>query len=155
MMRVVFSFVVLMLSGNSFAQNGGTLTGRIVENINGKGLPYASITVEYNDTIVRIDNADSTGVYVIRRLPPRKYDVEISAIGYGTTLSEEVKIEAGRITTLNKILSYDVHFIGPHCIFKLPPGFDLPDRHNLYSIWPHADPNQLLFHGDSSSMFVK
>jgi hypothetical protein len=105
MLRLISVVAFVMLAVTSFAQNGGTLSGNVTDNYYVEGLAFTTINVKSDDKTIATGYTDADGFYIIKSLPPGIYDVEISALKYGKTLTQDIKIEKGKTTILNKVLS--------------------------------------------------
>ncbi len=100
----LFSAVVLMFLGVNlaFAQTG-ELSGKVTDE-NKEGVPFTNVAIKKNGVLVTGNATDFDGFYSIKPLEPGTYDVEFSALGYGTVLITGVKINSDRITTLNQLV---------------------------------------------------
>lgn len=83
-------FMLLALSSciNLFAQSSGNISGKVVDKKTNEPLPYVTIVVKSNETIVTGGITNDTGNFEITKLVPQKYNVEIQFIGYKTLLKE-------------------------------------------------------------------
>ena len=75
-----------------FAQNSGTISGKITDEKSGVGLPGVNIMIKgtYYGTASDVD-----GNYRITNINPGSYDIEISMIGYKVILKTGVEIVSG------------------------------------------------------------
>lgn len=98
----LFSALVLMFLGVNlaFAQTG-ELSGKVTDE-KGEGVPFANVAVKKNGVLVTGGATDFDGYFSIKPLDPGTYDVEFSALSYGTVIITGVKINTDRITTLNQ-----------------------------------------------------
>ncbi|RYD91293.1 MAG: TonB-dependent receptor, partial [Sphingobacteriales bacterium] len=89
---------VLLFSGitSLFAQNTGTITGKITDKTTGEPLPFVSVVVKENGTVAAADVATDAGDFTIKNLPLKDYTVEFSFMGYTT------KVVSARLTEGNK-----------------------------------------------------
>jgi hypothetical protein len=101
--RIFISILIMLsVSGICFAQGYGSLRGNVVDSLNGEALPYANIILEGTE---RGATADLNGNFIIRGLTAGKtYTVNVSFLGY-RTLTQEVKIDADRISVIRIQLS--------------------------------------------------
>lgn len=100
-------FIVLALSivsiGQTWAQVGqGTLKGKILDKETGEALPFANVVLTLNGNQVAGTQTDFDGKYTISSIPPGKYDLQVSYVGY-----QSVKI-AGVVISANQITFQDV-----------------------------------------------
>ena len=72
-----------------FAQNSGTISGKITDEKSGVGMPGGNIMIKgtYYGTASDVD-----GNYRITNINPGSYDIEISMIGYKVILKTGVEI---------------------------------------------------------------
>ena len=97
------------------AQNQGSITGKITDTTTKEALPYVSIVVKENGTVVGGSITEDNGTFTVKNLPLKSYSVEVQFMGYKTqvltaALSESVKtVNIGTIaineeaTTLNEV----------------------------------------------------
>jgi outer membrane receptor for ferrienterochelin and colicin len=76
----------------------GEITGRITDAATSKALSDVNVLivgVEFGDA------SSSEGTYLIRQVPPGKYTLKVSCIGYHEQYIEEVEVKPGRLTVKN------------------------------------------------------
>lgn len=98
---IIFIFSIIV-SFNIFAQQG-TLTGKIIDKKTGEELIGASVILEGTTTG---GTADLNGRYTIK-VAPGIYNVICSYISYQKITIKNVKIEAGKLTTLDFLMETD------------------------------------------------
>lgn len=99
---LLVSLVILLTSLGAIAQVGqGALKATITED-NGQPLPFANVVVKQNGTLVTGGQSDLDGKVSIKPITPGNYDVEISSLGYGTKVINNVRITTGVTTQLPK-----------------------------------------------------
>jgi outer membrane receptor protein involved in Fe transport len=98
-----------------YAQNAGTISGKVNDKATAQPLPYVSIVVKENGTTVTGAITADNGTFEIKNLPLKNYTVEVQFMGYKTKtvtagLSESSKsINIGTVvieeeaTTLNEV----------------------------------------------------
>lgn len=93
-MRRLLLFLILALScGLSYAAPPGyTLRGRVIDRLTRQGVPFATVVVEGRAQIGAA--TDSTGVFVLERVPPGISRLQVSSIGYKSVLTPEYMISA-------------------------------------------------------------
>jgi len=69
----------LIAGGMALAGNTGTMTGRVFEKTTGEPLAGASVVVENTELGA---SADPSGHYIVINIPPGKYTVTASCMGY-------------------------------------------------------------------------
>lgn len=93
---VVFCLHVLLFvgasSGRLAAQQGGTLTGTILDQA-GKPIPTASVTVR-NDAATRTTQSDQDGRFSVTELPAGNYTLETTATGFARNIRTDVPVSA-------------------------------------------------------------
>ncbi|WP_423736357.1 TonB-dependent receptor domain-containing protein [Chitinophaga caseinilytica] len=76
----------------------GRISGKIIDESNGEPLPFVTVRIGSKGTTTKID-----GSFVLS-LPPGKYEVEISSIGYGTKRVTGIEVKDGQTFELNATL---------------------------------------------------
>jgi len=96
-----FCVTFLLISSTTWAQEGGTLKGKVIDKDEKFSLPTVRITVagakKYGSTI-------ADGTYVIEDILAGVYKVTFELPGYLTEVVKEVTIVAGQVTELNMSL---------------------------------------------------
>lgn len=85
-----------------FAGTTGKISGRITDKKTGEGLPSANVVIKGTQWGAA---SDLDGHFIIINVPPGKYNLFISYIGYATTTIENVQVSVDRTTTQNITLS--------------------------------------------------
>lgn len=93
---LVFSFVV---AGTvlSHAQTG-SLKIKLVDKANGEPMPFANVLVEQNGAKVAINQTNLDGEVQFTALPPGKYDVKATFVGYQTIQQTGIIVSADKVT---------------------------------------------------------
>jgi outer membrane receptor protein involved in Fe transport len=96
---------VLLLSGITtlFAQNNGTISGKITDGTTKEPLPYVSIVVKDGATVAATEVSTDTGDFTIKNLPLKSYTVEITYMGYETKVMSATLTDASKNATLGTI----------------------------------------------------
>ncbi|GBD94015.1 TonB dependent receptor [bacterium BMS3Abin05] len=97
--------ICLWLPSFSFAGTTGKLAGRVTDASTGSALPGVNVIVE-GTTIGAATNAN--GYYVILNVPPGKYSLKFSMIGYAEYRIKNALVEIDLTTTLNAKLTSKV-----------------------------------------------
>jgi len=79
----------------------GTLQGKIIDGESKEAIPYANIIIESDGKQAGGTMSDFNGNYSIKPIPPGKYDVRTSYVGYADKVIQGVIIRDGRITFLD------------------------------------------------------
>ena len=126
--RVNFLWLLILfvLSQNlAFAQTKGSIKGRIIDGDTGEGLPGVNVLVKgtYYGAAT-----DLEGNYVIERVNPGVYTLEVSMIGYKQVQHTGVKVIVGETTTLKFNLEPTVLALGQEVVVVgEKPLFDIED----------------------------
>lgn len=101
-MKLSLYFLFLLSSIGIFAQNTGSVSGKVIDQKTNEPLPYVTIVVKNNGTTVTGGITDDKGEFEVSKLASENYTVEIQFIGYKTVvkqvnLSETKKVELGTI----------------------------------------------------------
>ncbi|MFH1319589.1 MAG: carboxypeptidase regulatory-like domain-containing protein [Bacteroidota bacterium] len=83
--------------GSCFAQDG-SIKGRVADKASGESIPFANIIAESGGKMFGGATTDFDGYYTIKPLPPRKYDVKITYVGYKSIVMSGVIVSPDRIT---------------------------------------------------------
>lgn len=91
-----------------FAQNSGSIKGKVIDNKTNEPLPYVNIILKDNGKIVTGGVTTEDGNFAINKLAIQKYTVEIQFIGY-TTVVKNIDLTADANQNLGTIaISEDV-----------------------------------------------
>lgn len=103
-MKKTFYFLTLLLVPFMFTIAGttGKLTGQVVDEATGEGLPFVNIIIEGTNLGAA---TDIEGKYVILNIPPGKYNVKYQYIGYQSKVVNNVNISIDLTTTVDISLS--------------------------------------------------
>ncbi|NJD23228.1 MAG: TonB-dependent receptor [Melioribacter sp.] len=82
------------------AVESGTIRGIIIDSKSKTGIPGANVIIKRLNIGAA---ADKDGNYTIRNVPTGKYDIQVSAVGYGKK-QKSVVVETGKTTEVNLIL---------------------------------------------------
>ena len=103
--RYVALFYLLFTIGLVQAGTTGKLAGRVT--IKGTGEPMIGANVLINETDLGTAT-DAEGNYYILQIPPGKYSIRFTMIGYRDLLMNDVRIQVDLTTTINAELSESV-----------------------------------------------
>lgn len=93
---------VVLFSAASMAQVGqGALKGKVTDKANGEPVPFANLVLFSNGNKVTGGTTDFDGNYTIKPIPPGKYELQISYVGY-----QPMKVP-GIVVNSDKISFYD------------------------------------------------
>lgn len=91
-------FLVLMLYTGTFAKAFGKITGKVIDKETNEPLPGTNVIIEGTSLGAA---TDTSGTYMILQVPPGKYTLIASMIGYSKTVIKEVLVKKGKTTTVN------------------------------------------------------
>ena len=98
-----WQFIVLVLSSALLlAQTAGKISGTVVDKGSGEPLIGANVLVAGTNMGAA---TDADGTYFILNVPPGKYDVQASMVGYQRVLQQGVIVNSGRTTGADFTLS--------------------------------------------------
>ena len=102
MLRKLLFTIGIILSANLlvFSQSGA-LKGKVLDKTTREPLPFVNIVVEVGGTNVGGSASDFDGAFMIKPIPPGKYDVKATYIGYKPTMYKGVTIAADNIQFLD------------------------------------------------------
>lgn len=66
------------------AQNQGSITGKVIDNTTKEALPYVSIVVKENGTVIGGGITEDNGTFTVKNIPLKNVAVEIQFMGYKT-----------------------------------------------------------------------
>ena len=88
--------IVLATSLVVFPQTSGTLQGKVIDKNTKEALPFVNVVLEVDGDQESGASSDINGKYVIKPIPPGKYDIRASFIGYQELLIRGVQINANQ-----------------------------------------------------------
>jgi hypothetical protein len=99
-LRSALVALVLVVIGPDvvLAQNVGRISGTVTEAATGRALPGANVII-VGTTMGAAAGVD--GDYYILNIPPGRYEVRASMLGYESVLMVDVVVNAGRTTTID------------------------------------------------------
>ncbi|MBK8882518.1 MAG: carboxypeptidase-like regulatory domain-containing protein [Bacteroidales bacterium] len=99
--KITGIFIMTLLSVAGLAQTG-SIEGVVTDKNSKEALPGVTVTIEGTTTGT---SADIDGHFLLPKLKPGKYTLKVSYIGYIPSTIEDVKVGAGKSTTLPIVLS--------------------------------------------------
>ena len=102
MLRKLLFTLGIILSANLlvFSQQGA-LKGKVLDKVTREPLPFVNIIVEVGGTSVGGSASDFDGNFMIKPIPPGRYDVKATYVGYKPTMYKGVIIVADQIQFLD------------------------------------------------------
>lgn len=110
---IILAAALLGFSLASFAQHSfGTLAGYITDSISRKPLEYATVALMQDSHLKMGTITDEKGYYILKPLPPGKYDLKISYMGYGTIILTGIAISTNAVAFQHAGLKPKDYIIG-------------------------------------------
>ena len=101
-MRTLHILFILFITAFSFAQNTGSITGKLIDKeYNNEPLPFANILIKETTTGT---TSDIDGLYEFSDLAVGTYTLTYSFVGY-QTIEKNIDIKAGVTLTVNQQLT--------------------------------------------------
>ncbi len=121
MRNLLLVVVFLGLGVSAFAQNVGTLQGKVTDSETGEPLVFCAVVLFKNGVQTTGVETDLDGNYSISNLDPGDYDVEVAYVGYQTQLVQKVRVFAGKVVPLNVKLTQGIVIDGVEIVaYKVP-----------------------------------
>src|SRR3990172_13123996 len=111
-MKLILSILILSFF-SLYAQETGTITGRITDKANNEGLPGVNVVLKgtyYGD------ETDFDGNFRIKNINHGTYNIEVSLIGYKTVKFGAINVERAKTTELNVELEESALTLGQEVI---------------------------------------
>ena len=104
--KLLFSMgIILAMSSLSFSQ--GTLKGKVTEAEGKTPIPYVNVIIEQGGKMFGGAVSDDDGNYTIKPIPPGKYNLKASFMGYNNSLHNGILISGTGITFVNVQMTSD------------------------------------------------
>lgn len=94
--------LVVLLAGVTLAGTTGKIRGRVTDKANGEGLAGATVVVLGTQLGA---TAGPDGEYIIINVPPGRYDLRASMVGYGPLVVQQVRVEVDQTANISAQLS--------------------------------------------------
>jgi len=91
-------FLMFFLSAVITFGQDGAIKGKIVDKATGESIPFANIIAERGGKLFGGATTDFDGYYTIKPLPPGRYNVKLSYVGYKSILMTDVIVTPDAIT---------------------------------------------------------
>ena len=103
MKKLIITTVIFLFSGCLlFAQNHGTIKGRVMANDLKESLPSASVYVKVGGNLIGA-SSNLDGYFTIKPLDPGSYDVHVSYNGYKEITVKNVKVDVNSIAFIKDV----------------------------------------------------
>ena len=111
-MRIISTILVLMMTSSLWAQQFGSIEGKVVDAENKMELIGATIALYQNGVLKKGASVDFFGKYSIKPLDPGNYDVEIRYLGYKPQRRAGITVTANQTTVVNFAMKAAVNIAG-------------------------------------------
>ncbi len=106
MKRIIYTFLLLFfISHPLYSGTTGKIFGTVTDKNTGE--PLIGVNIIVKDQLLGA-SSDANGEYYILNIPPGKYDLEISYIGYNTVNIKNVEVQSDQTTIVDIKLSEQV-----------------------------------------------
>lgn len=100
--RIAVLISIVCCVSIAYAQTGqGTIKGKMIDKSTGEPLPFANVAVMNGGNIVGGAQTDFDGKYTITAVPPGKYNVQATYVGYQPIMMQGVVVTSDKITFLD------------------------------------------------------
>ncbi|MFA4864102.1 MAG: carboxypeptidase-like regulatory domain-containing protein [Bacteroidales bacterium] len=99
--KLLFTFGIILSANLLVFSQSGVLKGKVLDKDTREPLPFVNIVVEVGGTNVGGSASDFDGNFMIKPIPPGKYDVKATYVGYKPTMYKGVAIAADNIQFLD------------------------------------------------------
>ncbi|WP_052598934.1 von Willebrand factor type A domain-containing protein [Aureispira sp. CCB-QB1] len=97
----IFSILFFVIVITSYGQTTGTLQGKVIDVTNDEGLPFASVLLEKDDSLIAGRQTDFDGNYNFSNIEADTYDLTVSYVGYPSVKIENIVIKLGQVVTFD------------------------------------------------------
>jgi hypothetical protein len=109
MLRKLYVTLTILIAGTTFAfAQTGTLKGKITDKGSNETIPFANVIIELNGNQVGAGTSTIDGEYTIKPIPPGRYTVKATYVGYNTKEITGVVISADKTTYVDVPLTSGV-----------------------------------------------
>lgn len=117
-------FIALILSSNA---QSNSIKGRVYDkdSENREAIPYASIEVLRNDSMLLLTTSDKEGNYELKPLKAGKYKIKVSSIGYEAMQLQDVFVASNKVTFLDISMSAAIELKDIEVIDYSKPAFSI------------------------------
>ncbi len=91
------ALLILVSAASLFAQSGA-LKGKVYDKAKNEPIPFANVVVELNGTNVGGATTDFDGYYTIKPIPPGKYTIKATYVGYSPVQINGIIVSSDNIT---------------------------------------------------------
>jgi len=98
MRQLIVILGIALCATGGLSQTTGKVAGRVTDFATGEALPGANVIISSTSLGAA---CDIDGDFYIINVPPGRYDVNVSMIGYGTAIIQDLHISVNRTSNLN------------------------------------------------------
>ena len=98
--KLLLTAIVLTVSFTAWSQSG-TLKGKVTDKDTKEPIPFANVVVDLGGKLVNGATTDFDGNYTVKPIPPGKYDIKVTYVGYKKLLIKGVVINTDKIRFLD------------------------------------------------------
>lgn len=95
--NLLLTLGLILTTGLMLQAQQGALKGKVIDKDTKEPIPFANIILDNNGTQVGGTTSDYDGNYTIKPIPPGKYDLKATYVGYKTVISQGIPIAADKI----------------------------------------------------------
>lgn len=99
--KLLFTLGIILSSNLLVFSQSGALKGKVLDKDTREPLPFVNVVVEVGGTNVGGSASDFDGNFMIKPIPPGRYDVKATYVGYKPTMYKGVIIVADQIQFLD------------------------------------------------------
>ncbi len=99
--KLLLTFVLILTTSLYMYAQQGALQGKVIDKKTKEPIPFANIILVNKGTQVGGTTSDFDGNYQIKPIPPGKYDLKASFVGYKTVVIQGINIAADKIRFYN------------------------------------------------------
>ncbi len=85
----------------TYTLSGGEITGKIIDKETQEAIPYATIQLLNNGLTTSFTESDDNGLYTLKPIPPGKYTLKVSYLGYTTFEMVDILVQSNRSIVLD------------------------------------------------------
>lgn len=98
--KLLLTAIVLTASVFAWSQSG-TLKGKVTDSDTKEPIPFANVVVDLGGRLINGATTNFEGNYSIAPIPPGKYDIKVTYVGYKNLMIQGVVINADKIRFLD------------------------------------------------------
>jgi Ca-activated chloride channel family protein len=96
-LKLIALSLALLCANLAFAQKQtGSLKGTVTDRETGESVHFGQVVLKVNDTVIDGTVADMDGKYIINKILPGIYQLEVTFHGYSKVLLKDLEIKAGQ-----------------------------------------------------------